>query len=163
MNRSQRANVATAIHAFDPATLASILDEVSINARDQQVVLGWAPQRRQGIIAKAAHWRGEMLRYLCMAAQPYPAGRPCTTVVLAQGRMLALRAATATALVVARRPQGDAPGACKWRDNDADATAALQTAGNAIVVGFFAVRLEGRGAAKGGAKLLRVGLPIRGA
>ena len=163
MDRRERANTAAAIHAFDPATLASLLGEVSIDARDHQVVLGWAPQRRRGIIAKATHWHGELVRYLCLAAQPHLAGRPCTTVVLARGRLPALRAATATALAVARPSRGDVPGTCTWHDSDAGAERALQADSDAVVVGFFAERIEGRSAAKSGAKLLRVGMPIWGA
>ena len=115
--------------------------------------MGWWPGRRRGSIAKATHWHGELLQYLCAMAKPHLQGAPCTTVIIAKGaEVTAPRGAALQAAVVLHGDHegswftvgdfGNRPWSCNY------------------VVGFYNSEIAGTDERRLAAKLHKLGVPI---
>ena len=155
-DRRQRAAIALKLLSFDPHTISKLLADVSLDAQSGQVTLGWRRGRRRGAIAKATHYHGQLLQYLCAAAAPHLRGKSCTTAVISNAAPTAPPRCAVPRVYAVSTPQGNGRRAhCEWSSQPPQGVPQ-----EAIVVSFYAIPVVTAAEAKEAATLHRKGVPV---
>lgn len=85
-SRHARANAALKLQDATPTTLAILLNDVSFTAENAQLILGWMPTRRRGMVGRATWHHMDLLRLLAIAGRKHFGDYNVTTIVLAKNR-----------------------------------------------------------------------------
>ena len=163
-DRSHRARTALRLKAVDAATLAALLGAITFDSDDKQITLGWIRTRRAGAVAAATHFHAELLRLLCLAAQPHASGQGATTVVLRKAAwprtLQGSRRCTAMALV--QKARGPRAATARWWPCAPEPGVTPLAEGD-VVIGFYEVTIDGAKERRQAAPLRKLGLHAAGA
>ena len=160
-DRRRRALTALRLGSVDAGTLAALLGAITFDSDDKQVTLGWIRTRRAGVVAAATQYHTELLRLLCAASRPHARAHGTTAVALRQGTppRAPPGAARCNAACIVRGVGSRGSASIDWLQSvPTPETAKLDA--NDVVVGFYAVPIDGMKERVRSAPLRKLGLDV---
>ena len=85
--RHSRARTVLKLCDTTPTAIAILLNDIHFHAENAQIILGWMPTRRRGIIGKATWHHMDVIRLLVMVGKRHFGDDNITTVVMARNRL----------------------------------------------------------------------------